>query len=184
MDGEQLGLTAGAVATAIFVVSYLPMLIKAAVSKDLASYSGSSLLLANVGNLAQTLYVTTLPPGPIWFLHGFYLVASALMLFWWWRHPSAPPPRDAGSWTRRPSPGTGLLRPARRRTQPGPDRRRAIPDRPIRRRHPDARTGALHGAGASMRHARRCSRRNHRRLTRPKPTPSRARATEGTTRQH
>lgn len=43
MDGEQLGLTAGAVATAIFVVSYVPMLVKAGASKDLTSYSGSSL---------------------------------------------------------------------------------------------------------------------------------------------
>jgi hypothetical protein len=26
-----------------------------------------------------------LPPGPIWILHGFYTVTSALMLLWWLR---------------------------------------------------------------------------------------------------
>jgi hypothetical protein len=86
MSLQHVGLLAGTVATGVFVVSYLPMLLKAARSKDLSSYSGSSLVLANVGNLVQAVYVATLPPGPLWFLHGFYLVVSALMLFWWWRH--------------------------------------------------------------------------------------------------
>lgn len=37
---------------------------------------------ANVGNGVQSVYVVSLPVGPIWFLHGFYLVTTALMLVW------------------------------------------------------------------------------------------------------
>ena len=43
----------------------------------------------------QAVYVFSLPVGPIWFLHGFYLAASALMLGLHLRHidpdPGAPP---------------------------------------------------------------------------------------------
>ena len=39
----------------------------------------NSALLAGIASL----YVFDLPPGPIWFLHTFYLVSSALMLFWY-----------------------------------------------------------------------------------------------------
>ena len=53
-------------------------------------------MLANVGNVVQAIYVYNLPAGPIWFLHGFYLAASALMLGLHLRHidpdPGAPPP--------------------------------------------------------------------------------------------
>src|SRR5664279_2906157 len=51
-------------------------------------------VLANVGNLIQAIYVYSLPAGPIWLLHAFYLVASALMLGLHLRHTgrhSAPP---------------------------------------------------------------------------------------------
>jgi hypothetical protein len=54
-------------------------------------------VLANVGNVIQAIYVYSLPAGPIWFLHGFYLAASALMLGLHLRHidpdPGAPPAR-------------------------------------------------------------------------------------------
>src|SRR5436189_6008511 len=50
--------------------------------QDLASYSRSNLVLANVGNAFYSLYVFHLPPGPIWLLHTFYAVTSALMLLW------------------------------------------------------------------------------------------------------
>lgn len=33
------------------------------------------------GNAVHTVYVFHLPPGPIWFLHSFYVVSSALMLY-------------------------------------------------------------------------------------------------------
>jgi uncharacterized protein with PQ loop repeat len=76
----ELALTAGLMSTTLFVVSYLPMLYRALRTRDLSSYSRPSLVLANVGNVVQTVYVSSLPVGPIWFLHGFYLTTSALML--------------------------------------------------------------------------------------------------------
>ncbi|WP_226924397.1 hypothetical protein [Georgenia satyanarayanai] len=82
---QDAGVIAGSVSTTLFVVSYLPMLVKAARTKDLRSYSPGNLVVANVGNLVHTVYVASLPPGPLWLLHGFYLASSALMLVWWWR---------------------------------------------------------------------------------------------------
>ncbi len=82
---SSLALMAGTVSTVVFACSALPMLRKAAVTKDLASYSLGNILLANVGNVVHSLYVFHLPFGPIWVLHGFYLVSSALMLFWYVR---------------------------------------------------------------------------------------------------
>jgi len=77
---DELALLAGLASTTLFVVSYLPMLYRALRTRDLGSYSRPSLVLANVGNVVQAIYVYSLPVGPIWFLHGFYLCASALML--------------------------------------------------------------------------------------------------------
>lgn len=79
---SSLPLAAGTIATVVFAASALPMLGKAARSKDLASYSRSNLVLANVGNFVYSLYVFHLPPGPIWLLHTFHAGTSALMLFW------------------------------------------------------------------------------------------------------
>jgi uncharacterized protein with PQ loop repeat len=81
-----IGAIAGTVATLMFVGSALPMLIRAHRTRDLSSYSPANLIIANIGNLAQTLYVLTVPPGPLWALHGFNVIASALMLLWWLRH--------------------------------------------------------------------------------------------------
>jgi hypothetical protein len=91
--GTTLPILAGIVSTTVFAGSMLPMLAKAARTHDLTSYSLGHLLLANVGNAVHSVYVFHLPPGPIWFLHGFYLVTSALMLFWWVRHR---PPAGSG----------------------------------------------------------------------------------------
>jgi uncharacterized protein with PQ loop repeat len=77
---RELTLAAGMAATTLFVVSYLPMLHRAVRTQDLSSYSRPSLVLANVGNVVQSVYVYSLPAGPIWLLHSFYLGASALML--------------------------------------------------------------------------------------------------------
>ncbi|HKX68299.1 MAG TPA: hypothetical protein VJN29_13860 [Intrasporangium sp.] len=79
---SSIPIAAGAVATVIFAGSVLPMLGKAARTKDLSSYSRGHLLLANLGNLFYSVYVFHLPPGPIWALHTFYLASSALMLLW------------------------------------------------------------------------------------------------------
>lgn len=76
----DLAVAAGSVSTAIFAGSMLPMVVKALRTRDLASYSVPSLLLSNAGNLVHSVYVLSLPPGPIWALHTFYLVVTALML--------------------------------------------------------------------------------------------------------
>jgi hypothetical protein len=77
---------AGSISTALFVVSALPMLYKAARTRDLGSYSLGNVLLANVGNGFYAIYVFSMPVGPIWALHSFYMLSSALMLFWYLRY--------------------------------------------------------------------------------------------------
>lgn len=81
-----VGVLAGSISTALFVVSALPMLYKAACTRDLSSYSLGNLLLANVGNGFYAIYVFSMPAGPIWALHSFYMLSSALMLLWYLRY--------------------------------------------------------------------------------------------------
>lgn len=83
---SSLPILAGFVSTAVFVCSTFPMLRKAARTRDLTSYSLGNLALANLGNVVHSVYVFHLPPGPIWALHGFYLVSSAMMLGWYLRY--------------------------------------------------------------------------------------------------
>ena len=92
--GPTLPVVAGIVSTAVFAGSMLPMLVKAARTRDLSSYSLGNLVLANVGNAVHSIYVFHLPPGPIWFLHGFYVMTSALMLVWWLHY--RPPGGEGG----------------------------------------------------------------------------------------
>lgn len=92
----DLAVLAGVLSTGLFAMSYLPMLVKAARTKDLSSYSLGNIAITNVGNAVHSVYVFSLPLGPIWFLHTFYLVASALMLIWFvkyratWQRRSVP----------------------------------------------------------------------------------------------
>ena len=91
---------AGSFSTALFVFSYLPMLVKAARTRDLDSYSRGQLGLATVGNAVNSLYVFSLPVGPIWFLHVFNLGCTLLMLVWHLRyagHRPAQARRDGGT---------------------------------------------------------------------------------------
>jgi uncharacterized protein with PQ loop repeat len=81
----ELPLIAGTVSTVIFATSMLPMLIKARRTRDLASYSLGNIVLSNLGNLVHSVYVFSLPAGPIWALHGFYLTATGLLLLWYLR---------------------------------------------------------------------------------------------------
>jgi hypothetical protein len=76
----------GLVSTLVFVAGTLPMLVKAAQTRDLESYSLGNIVSSNVGNALNWVYVASLPPGPIWWLHGFYTVTTALMLFWYVRY--------------------------------------------------------------------------------------------------
>ena len=99
---DALPVLAGMVSSAVFVSSLLPMLHKAMRTRDLSSYSLGNIALANLGNAVHSVYVFNLPPGPIWFLHTFYMVSSALMLYWYLR-----------------------CRPARR--EPAPDTASAVP---------------------------------------------------------
>jgi uncharacterized protein with PQ loop repeat len=82
----NLSVIAGMISTSVFMLSTLPMLLKAFQTKDLRSYSLGNLLLSNMGNVIHSVYVFNLPPGPIWLLHTFYLVATALMLLWYLRY--------------------------------------------------------------------------------------------------
>jgi hypothetical protein len=88
MTSTGIPVLAGIASTIIFAASVLPMLVKARQTRDLRSYSRGNLLLANIGNGVHSVYVFDLPPGPIWALHGFYLVSSALMLLWSVRYAS------------------------------------------------------------------------------------------------
>jgi uncharacterized protein with PQ loop repeat len=88
----NVSIVAGGISTLLFAISNLPMLIKAARTKDLSSYSLGSIAMINVANAVHSLYVFSLPAGPIWLLHSFYLIASALMLtlcLRYRRHPAA-----------------------------------------------------------------------------------------------
>lgn len=96
MDAS-LPVLAGAVSTVIFVTSTLPMLVKAARTKDLSSYSIGNILLSNVGNVVNTIYVVHLPLGPVWALHGFHLVTTGLMLFWYLRYAARRRDRTGGA---------------------------------------------------------------------------------------
>ena len=89
----NLPLLAGAVSTVIFALSTMPMLTKAARTKDLRSYSLGNIVLANTGNVVHAVYVFSLPPGPIWVLHAFYLVSTGLMLVWYLRYTESPSAR-------------------------------------------------------------------------------------------
>ena len=102
MDASSIPVVAGFASTVIFAGSTLPMLVKARRTRDLASYSLGNMVLANLGNVVHSAYVFSLPPGPIWLLHCFYLLSSGTMLLWflWFRRqrrPIAPLNSDAGA---------------------------------------------------------------------------------------
>jgi hypothetical protein len=82
----DLAILAGGVSTVIFAGSVMPMIVKAVRTRDLASYSLGNLLLSNTGNVVYAVYVYSLPAGPIWALHGFYILSTAFMLAMYVRH--------------------------------------------------------------------------------------------------
>ncbi|GLI27520.1 hypothetical protein ARHIZOSPH14_17620 [Agromyces rhizosphaerae] len=82
----ELATLAGTVSTVLFATANLPMVVKAVRSRDLASYSLPALWMGNIGNLFHTFYVVTLPFGPVWVLHGFYLVTMLAMLAMYLRY--------------------------------------------------------------------------------------------------
>jgi uncharacterized protein with PQ loop repeat len=82
----NLSVIAGSISTLLFAVSIMPMLVKAIRTRDMVSYSFGNLALSNVANAIHSVYVYSLPVGPIWVLHTFYVVAAALMLIWYLRY--------------------------------------------------------------------------------------------------
>jgi hypothetical protein len=56
----------------------------------MGSYSPGSLMLANGGNTVHSIYIFSLPPGPIWILHSFHVVVTLFMLSWYLRHEGTP----------------------------------------------------------------------------------------------
>jgi uncharacterized protein with PQ loop repeat len=92
-----LPIVAGAISTAVFAISALPMLVKVARTRDMTSYSLSNIVLSNVGNVFHSIYVFNLPAGPVWVLHSFYLVSTGLMLVWYLRYARRAGPRPSSS---------------------------------------------------------------------------------------
>jgi hypothetical protein len=86
MDIQTLSVIAGSISSLFFITANVPMLVKAYKTRNLRSYSLSNMLLVNVGNVLYWLYVSSFPPGPIWALHSFYTLTSALMLVWYLRY--------------------------------------------------------------------------------------------------
>lgn len=82
---NELPIVAGVVSTLIFAASTFPMLWKALRTRDLQSYSLGNLMLANAGNAVHSVYVFSLPAGPMWALHMFNELTAALMLVWFVR---------------------------------------------------------------------------------------------------
>ena len=123
MSTVHLPVVAGAVAAAVFAMSMLPMLVKAYKTKDVSSYSLGHIALGNVGNVVYTVYVLHLPAGPIWVLHTFYTVSTALMLFWYLRYVIIP----AGVRRRGAAGGRGDAQRNRERSTRPPYGRRPIP---------------------------------------------------------
>lgn len=83
---HDFALFAGTAAAAIFMISQLPMLIKACRTKNLTSYSFANIGLANVGNVLYAVYVIQVPLGPVWAVHGFNLTTSGVMLTMYLRY--------------------------------------------------------------------------------------------------
>lgn len=86
MSIEQLQVIAGMTSTVIFISSNLPMLYKAFRTREMGSYSFAQITLSNVGNVIYWLYIVGLPVGPVWVLHGFFTLATALMLIFYLRY--------------------------------------------------------------------------------------------------
>jgi uncharacterized protein with PQ loop repeat len=100
VDLQYASLIAGTVSTIIFATSHIPMLARAFRTRDLRSYSATNLTLVNLGNAVHWLYIQSLPVGPIWFLHGFYTVVSAVMLLLYIRNRGRWSTPEASHWTR------------------------------------------------------------------------------------
>lgn len=76
----MLATAAGSLATFLFIASNIPMLVKAARTRDLRSYSPVALALNTIGNGLYWIYLWSLPLGPVHALNAFSTVVTAVML--------------------------------------------------------------------------------------------------------
>jgi uncharacterized protein with PQ loop repeat len=86
MESQAVQMVAGSISSMRFVTGNLPMLLKAFKTKNMRSYSLSSLVLVNAGNLLYWVYISSLPFGPIWLLHSFYTVTMVMLLLGYLRY--------------------------------------------------------------------------------------------------
>ncbi len=82
----ELGAIAGTISSTIFMLSQIPMLLKVIRTRSMNSYSLVNILMATSGNLIHWCYISTLPFGPIWFLHSFNTLTAGFMLIWYLRY--------------------------------------------------------------------------------------------------
>ena len=82
---------AGIASTLIFAGSTLPMVVRAARTRDVSSYSRSHLFMTNAGNAVHTVYIASLPPGPVWLLHCMYSLRGRV-------HVRRPPAVGTAGW--------------------------------------------------------------------------------------
>ncbi len=80
MNCHNMDIIAGMLSSIIFASGTVSMLMKVIRTQDVDSYSLSSIILNNLGNLVYWVYIFSLPVGPIYFLHLFYTVAMIVML--------------------------------------------------------------------------------------------------------
>ncbi len=79
---ENLPVLAGSFSSLIFMLGNVSMLIKAWQTRDVRSYSLAQIGLNNIGNAVHWLYISSLPFGPIWFLHACFTLSAGIMLIW------------------------------------------------------------------------------------------------------
>lgn len=94
---------AGTISTLMFAMGNVPMVLKAVRTRSLSSYSHAQLMTNGTASLIHWIYISGLPFGPIWFLHGFYTFATALMLILFLRYERSVNDRrrDRSAWARR-----------------------------------------------------------------------------------
>ena len=85
MDIQTIQVIAGFTSSIMFATGQIPMLIKVFKTKNLQSYSLINLVFANVGNLIHWVYLITVP-GPLWYLHSFFTITTAIMLLLYLRY--------------------------------------------------------------------------------------------------
>ena len=150
----DIATAAGTVATAVFASSTAPMVWRAARSRDMTSYSRPSLALTNVANAIHTVYVLSLPLGPVYVLHSVHVVVAFFMLCWHVRHVRTTP-KDVRESGRRPV-GRGARsqsRASRRRPQRVAASRRWLSDGQGRSPRPGPRVRDTGGGLGGWEHA-------------------------------